>query len=69
LAYFEEARGAVPTAVYDRYRLRPGDRVEGPAIIEERESTLVVGPGSRVTMDAHGSLIVDPPAAGAKEAA
>ncbi|MBV8165724.1 MAG: hydantoinase/oxoprolinase family protein, partial [Alphaproteobacteria bacterium] len=68
-AYFEEARGTVATAVYDRYRLRPGDRIDGPAIIEERESTLVVGPGSRVTMDAYGSLIVDPPAADAKEAA
>ena len=40
----------VETPVYDRYALGPGARFAGPAIVEERESTLVVGaeqPGSR----------------------
>ncbi len=37
--------------VYDRYALRPGDRIEGPAIVEERESTTVVPPGDSVTID------------------
>jgi N-methylhydantoinase A len=32
--------GAVP--VYDRYSLKPGTRIAGPVILEERESTLVV---------------------------
>jgi N-methylhydantoinase A len=32
--------GAVP--VYDRYSLKPGARLTGPVILEERESTLVV---------------------------
>ncbi len=32
--------GAVP--VYDRYSLKPGSRIAGPLILEERESTLVV---------------------------
>jgi N-methylhydantoinase A len=32
--------GAVP--VYDRYSLKPGARLSGPVILEERESTLVV---------------------------
>jgi len=68
-AYFAETRGSLPTVVYDRYKLRPGDALIGPAIIEERESTLVVGPGAHVTMDGYGSLIVDPPAVGSKEAA
>jgi N-methylhydantoinase A len=31
---------AVP--VYDRYSLKPGTRIAGPVILEERESTLVV---------------------------
>src|SRR5262249_50103945 len=31
--------GAVP--VYDRYSLKPGTRISGPAVLEERESTLV----------------------------
>lgn len=39
------------TPVYDRYRLRPGETVAGPAIIEEREATTVVGPGDQFTVD------------------
>ena len=31
-----------PVPVYDRYSLKPGTRVAGPVILEERESTLVV---------------------------
>ncbi|HVW57874.1 MAG TPA: hydantoinase B/oxoprolinase family protein [Rhizobiaceae bacterium] len=52
LCHFEG--GAFETPVYDRYALRPGDEIEGPAIIEEREATTVVGPADRVTVD--GSL-------------
>jgi N-methylhydantoinase A/oxoprolinase/acetone carboxylase beta subunit len=40
--YFPEAGGIVEAAVYDRYALRPGERIAGPAIVEERESTTVV---------------------------
>ncbi|HEX2510112.1 MAG TPA: hydantoinase/oxoprolinase family protein, partial [Microvirga sp.] len=31
--------------VYDRYALETGDRIKGPAIVEERESTTIVPPG------------------------
>jgi N-methylhydantoinase A len=31
-----------PVAVYDRYSLKPGTRIAGPVVLEERESTLVV---------------------------
>jgi N-methylhydantoinase A len=51
--------GYVVCTVYDRYALQPGDSFSGPAIIEERESTVVVGPGSRIAVDAHLNLIVD----------
>ena len=34
-------------------------RCRGPAVIEERESTTVVGPGARVTVDEHLTLIID----------
>ena len=59
-AYFPEARGYVDTAVYDRYALTPGMRFSGPAIIEERESTTVAGPGARVTVDERLTLILEP---------
>jgi len=35
-------RKYAPVPVYDRYSLKPGTRVSGPVILEERESTLVV---------------------------
>ncbi len=44
--------------VYDRYALNPGDRFIGPALVEERESTYVVGDGDEVVVDDHGNLIV-----------
>jgi len=51
-AWFES--GAAETPVYDRYALRPGDVIEGPAIVEERESTTIIAPGDRIMVD--GSL-------------
>lgn len=60
-AYFPEERAYVATPVYDRYAMGSGDRLVGPALIEERESTFVVGPGARVQVDEFGSLVVEPP--------
>jgi N-methylhydantoinase A len=60
-AFFPEAERYVATPVFDRYALRPGDTLQGPAIVEERESTLVVGPGARLEVDEFGSLIVERP--------
>ena len=55
-AYFPEAGGFVPTPVYDRYALAPGETLVGPAIVEERESTTVVPPGDRLEVDPQGNL-------------
>jgi N-methylhydantoinase A len=57
-AYFPAVGGFVDTAVFDRYRLKPGDQVEGPAIVEERESTVVVPPGARCSVRDDGGLEV-----------
>jgi N-methylhydantoinase A len=59
-AYFAEAGGYVDTPVYDRYRLDPGARLAGPVIVEERESTTVVGPGARLSVDPHRNLVAEP---------
>ena len=40
--YLPLRRRYAPVPVYDRYSLKPGTRVAGPVILEERESTLVV---------------------------
>jgi N-methylhydantoinase A len=60
-AFFPERRSYVSTPVYDRYALHPGERLVGPVIVEERESTLVVGPGARLEVDEFGSLVVETP--------
>ena len=57
-AYFPEGGGPVETPVYDRYALRPGDRFPGPAIVEERESTAVVGPGGWFEIDGEANLVM-----------
>jgi N-methylhydantoinase A len=46
------------TKVYDRYALTAGQTFEGPAIVEERESTLVIGPGGKFEQLASGNIIV-----------
>jgi N-methylhydantoinase A len=60
-AYFPELGGFRPVAVYDRYRLMPGMRFSGPAIVEERESTLIAGPASRCHIDEQWNIIVELP--------
>ncbi|NGM22447.1 hydantoinase/oxoprolinase family protein [Roseomonas stagni] len=50
--------GFVEAAVIDRTALRPGDTVSGPALVEERESTLVLPPGATATCDAGLNLVV-----------
>jgi 5-oxoprolinase (ATP-hydrolysing) len=41
----------VNAAVYDRYSLRPGDRIAGPAVVEEREATTIVPPEDSLLVD------------------
>ncbi len=56
--YFPEWQEHRPTNVYDRYLLAPGAELEGPAIVEERESTTVIGPGARIQIDESRNLSV-----------
>jgi len=61
--YFPEAGRFVPCPVYDRSALTPGKRLRGPAVIEEDESTVVIGPGATATIDRDGNLMALLPAA------
>jgi len=47
--------------IYERSRLDAGDRVDGPAIIEQMDSTTVLPPGALLDVDAGGSLIIKLP--------
>jgi len=59
LAYSARAGGFIPFKVYDRYMLFPDATFGGPAIIEEKESTAVVGEDASVTIDAYGFLWIN----------
>jgi N-methylhydantoinase A len=54
-----EGLGPLPCAVYDRYALAPGATFEGPALVEERESTCCIGPDARVRVDEFLNLVID----------
>jgi N-methylhydantoinase A len=56
-----EGAGWLDCPVYDRYALRSGARLQGPALIEERESTCVVGPDSGIAVDAFLNLVIELP--------
>jgi N-methylhydantoinase A len=58
-AYFIEVGSFVETPVYDRYKLRPGMLIRGPAIVEERECTVVAGPSAVIRIDPYGNLFMD----------
>ena len=54
-----DAHGAVPTPRYRRDALGVGDRIEGPAIVEDAWSTIVLDPGSTAQADGFGHLHVE----------
>jgi N-methylhydantoinase A len=47
------------TPTYARDALRAGNRIEGPALIEEHASTTVVLPGDRLRVDEFGNLMLE----------
>ena len=51
--------GFAPCKVYNRYGLGAGTMFRGPAVIEERESTVVAGPDTTVSIDRYLNLIID----------
>lgn len=56
--YFAGA-GFVDTPTYHRTALKAGNRIAGPALIEEHASTTVIHPGDVVEVDAFGDLIIE----------
>ncbi|MCP4667284.1 MAG: hydantoinase/oxoprolinase family protein, partial [Deltaproteobacteria bacterium] len=58
-AYSGMAGDFIPYTVYDRYCLFPGAHFDGPSIIEERESTVIVGEDASVSVDDYGFLWID----------
>lgn len=54
------ARGPVETMLYDRDRLRTGNRIAGPALLLQLDTTIVVPPGWTGEIDPYGNLLLEP---------
>nr|WP_202109695.1 hydantoinase/oxoprolinase family protein [Bordetella sp. 02P26C-1] len=57
--YFREIAGYHNTPIYERAALRAGFTAQGPLLVEDEGSTLVVGPRGHVTQSATGNLIIE----------
>ncbi|MDE1173162.1 MAG: hydantoinase/oxoprolinase family protein [Parvibaculaceae bacterium] len=57
--WFDEAGGYVTTPIVERFSLRPGDVVTGPAIIEQLDTTVVLLPGWRAFSNEQSCLIIE----------
>ena len=62
-AYFDETGGLVETQVVHRSSLAEGERLDGPAIVEQDDTTLVVYPEQTAVLDGANNLIVSLPGA------
>ncbi|QWU13965.1 N-methylhydantoinase A [Paenibacillus sophorae] len=58
-AYFREMGGQVDVQVYDGTLLQAGNKIVGPAIIEEPTTNIVVTPGSTVTLSKYENYVID----------
>lgn len=58
-AWFEAAGGYVDTPRYERAALPVGAELEGPAVLEQTDTTVVVHPGQRARVDASGAVVVE----------
>ena len=56
--YFEALQGYMECPTYDRTKLGASDSFDGPAIIEEWNSTIIVQPGHKLEVDNYGNLVI-----------
>ena len=54
-----ELRAPVEAAVYDRAAMKAGDAFDGPAIVEQDDTTTLITPGWRGRVDPHGNLLLE----------
>ncbi len=59
-AILSRSAGSTEVPVYDRDQLVPGVYIEGPAIVEQRDTTTLLATGYASTTDGYGNLIIRP---------
>jgi N-methylhydantoinase A/acetophenone carboxylase len=58
-AYWEECGGYRPTPILDRAELKPQNIIEGPAIIEGKDTSVVLHPGTKLTVDRYLNFLIE----------
>jgi N-methylhydantoinase A len=58
-AYFDSGKSAVKTPVYDRWKIPTGERIKGPGIIEQEDTTTVIYPNHEAHMDEYGNILIE----------
>ena len=56
--HFREAGNFIDCPIYERERLKGGNRVPGPAVIEQPDSTVLIPPSFRAEVDLRGRLVM-----------
>ena len=56
--YFAETKGWTKAPIYASEALRPGNRIEGPAVVEAPDTTVVIRPGQTIEMDGYRNLMM-----------
>jgi N-methylhydantoinase A len=57
--YDLDGRSFMEAGIYDRAKLRAGDTFDGPAVVQQFDSTTVILSGMSCTVDPWGNLIID----------
>jgi N-methylhydantoinase A len=57
--YMDEVKDFVPCPVYAREKLQAGNRISGPAIVEQMDTTTVILPDLQATVDPYLNLILE----------
>jgi len=56
--FWPEEGGWIETPIYDGPALRPGNALDGPAVIEQPGTTVVVPAGARAELDRYGNTLI-----------
>jgi len=58
--YWAENKQKSPTPIYDGYKLKPGNSLDGPCVVETSTTSMVIHPGQALSVDALGNFVIDP---------
>src|SRR5205085_6899017 len=57
--YWSETADFETTPVFWGEQLQPGNRIDGPAIVQVPDTTIVIHPGQAARIDPYGNVLID----------